>query len=395
MRPSISAEHHTNNSLVSLFRLFFHIAKRFAHANGLSLFDVELEVSRSFEEQHDSAAHVELSQQFALAQFCSFGQLEFLELGAGVLVRANLEANPAVGLQLLVHVDLDRSDVGGSNGGEAKEPMKPLADVQGSFVDAEKSWQPSGDLRTDGEKFPGEVATDLGFPIGGRVEAMVVSRSEVNHALEDGSRFVLVHPQSLFVVNLRVVRVLKPAVWSEERIDSIINPLDLFYERLRRCSEMQDLAIGWGHQRTVRINDSSTLLQGSGEELRQTFIVLEIRVPSLFEIHPKTIRIPPIDEWTEARRNVTARQPTPTATDNSQRQRTIHLCLKIRCRSRQILLLHLIPMPLPFDRPKHTKSHRSPSQQQATPTEPRVFRPLSLERIQWRIVFFVRCRDYG
>jgi len=52
----------------------------------------------------------------------------------------------------LVKADIDRSDVGGADGGHREEAVLPAADVDGSLVEIKDALQPASDARIHAEQ---------------------------------------------------------------------------------------------------------------------------------------------------------------------------------------------------------------------------------------------------
>ena len=112
-----------------------------------------------------------------------------------------------VGAQLGITVDADAADVGGPDRPHREEAVLPSARVNHAFVEMEKTWTKNqsnivqilagfsrapkitltcnltDDRGTDAKQLSMEVAPSFNRPIHGRVEAVVVARSEVDHGV--------------------------------------------------------------------------------------------------------------------------------------------------------------------------------------------------------------------
>lgn len=86
----------------------------------------------------------------------------------------------AVGAQLCVKVDPDRAYVCRSHGRVAEEPVTPAAQEDDALVQSEEAWERALEVWGDGVEFACKVSAAFDDPGCRRVEAVVVSRREVD-----------------------------------------------------------------------------------------------------------------------------------------------------------------------------------------------------------------------
>lgn len=84
----------------------------------------------------------------------------------------------------LVKVNLDRADVGGTDGCEREETVLPLARQDDALIEDKEVLQQIDKVRRDRKQFASKVSSGLNDPVRGRVETMVVARGKIDNAKE-------------------------------------------------------------------------------------------------------------------------------------------------------------------------------------------------------------------
>ena len=87
-------------------------------------------------------------------------------------------------------LERDGSDVRGSDGRDGKEAVLPLADKTDALVDGKEGGNGPGNDRRDGEEIAAKVIPLLDLDLRGRMNAVIVSRCQVDDGVEDSAVWV-------------------------------------------------------------------------------------------------------------------------------------------------------------------------------------------------------------
>jgi len=207
----------------------------------------------------------------------------------------------SVGEHFLVEVEFDAADVGGANSGFEVETLSPSAENVNSLVVFEDIFVNVNVCRFYGAQVANDVASVIAGVDGGRVEAVVVSRREVNDHVEElvasGLNF-LEHGGHLGVVCSLVDLVFVDGITLDaehELVETIapalyaVNSAELGVD----LAASQNCSIAWRAHADVTIwltDFSNSSLKVTSEELGKGLVVTEVRVFDLLHVDAVGLR---------------------------------------------------------------------------------------------------------
>lgn len=168
----------TQKRSVSIYshQFFHHREKIGPHL--VAGFDRELEIVGGFEHQHDRRAELELGHLLAARRV----NADFIQLREALANERILFLGVCSELGLVR--DDDRADVRRADRRKREEAVLPLAEQRHALVLDKKARDQTRRDLVDREEVAWEVAALRDLPVGRRVDAVVVARREVEHAVE-------------------------------------------------------------------------------------------------------------------------------------------------------------------------------------------------------------------